>query len=120
VDLNARMKNRRRKMVLQQFYGQLERIIVVSFSDPEGCRVLNVTGGEEICLAAIRCCKLDKKQPLTELDMHFYSSTGALDVIGIESIQCLMGRVKDRNKAGWVLLDRSGVLKRTLYIEPDE
>ncbi|KAF5337458.1 hypothetical protein D9758_018018 [Tetrapyrgos nigripes] len=120
VDLHARKKNHRRKMVLQQFYGQLERIIVVSFSDPDACRVLRVSAGEEICLAAMRSCKLDNKQPLRDVDMYFYSSTGALDVIGIESIQCLMGRVKNRNKTGWVLLDRSGVLKRTLYIESDD
>ncbi|KAF5349012.1 hypothetical protein D9758_012678 [Tetrapyrgos nigripes] len=102
VDLHARKKNHRRKMVLQQFYGQLERIIVVSFSDPDACRVLRVSAGEEICLAGIRSCKLDNKQPLRDVDMYFYSSTGALDVIGIESIQCLMGRVKNRNKTGWL------------------
>ncbi|KAF5364426.1 hypothetical protein D9758_010711 [Tetrapyrgos nigripes] len=122
VDLHARMNNRRQKLVLQDFYGQLERIIVVRFTEQAAYQALKLTSGEEICLAAIRTCKLDKKQPLRDIgmDMHFYSGFGALDVIGIESIQSLMGRVRDRNKAGWALLDRSGTLRRTLYTDSDD
>ncbi|KAF5342763.1 hypothetical protein D9758_017036 [Tetrapyrgos nigripes] len=122
VDVHARMNNRRQKLVLKDFYGQLERIAVVCFTDPAACHALKVTSGEEICLAAIRSCKLDKKQPLIEIgmDMHFYSGFGALDVIGIESVQNLIGRVRDGDRAGWVLLDRSGTLKRTLCIDSDD
>jgi hypothetical protein len=122
VDVHARQKNRRPKMVLRDFYGQLEHILVVRFSEPAACQELKVTPDQDICLAVIRSCKMDKKQPLNSIgmDMHFYSNFGALDIIGIESVQCLMARVRDRNKAGWVLLDRSGALRRTLYVDPND
>lgn len=52
---------------------------------------------------------------LAGLDIHFYSRTGALDVIDITSVQSLIGRVKDTND-DWAIIDRSGALARAQWL----
>jgi hypothetical protein len=65
-------------------------------------------------MAAIRTCVLDDIDPLLQgLDIRHYSSEGALHVVDITSVQCLVGRIRDRNK--WAIIDRSGTLARAMY-----
>jgi hypothetical protein len=99
---------------LQTFYGQLQKIFVVRFSTP--CQDLGLFSATTIILAAIRTCNLDDVDPWFQgLDIRYYSSYGALHVVDITSVQCLIGRIRDRNK--WAIIDRSGILARALYIE---
>jgi hypothetical protein len=67
-------------------------------------------------LAVIRTCVIDNTDPqLLGLDIRFTSNEGALDVVDITNLQCLVGRIRDRDK--WAIIDRSGNLARALYVD---
>ncbi|KAF7374217.1 hypothetical protein MSAN_00304000 [Mycena sanguinolenta] len=93
VDKKARRTKAAPEFELQTFYGQLEHIYRVHFSDaiPE----LDITGPTTYILAAIRACTLKADDPqLQDLDIHFYSQMGALDIIDITTVQSLVGRIQ--------------------------
>jgi hypothetical protein len=113
VDRYARQPHRRPDYQLQTFYGQLQNIFVVRLDTP--CRDLGLVNASTIILAAIRNCHLDDVDPqLQGLDVRFYSSEGPLHVVDITSVQCSVGRIRDRNQ--WAIIDRSGTLARALYV----
>jgi hypothetical protein len=114
VDKYARQPRRRPDFQLQTFYGQLQNIFVIHFNMPcEDLGLLNHS--TTIILAAIRTCNLSDADPqLQGLDIRYYSTNGALHMVDITSVQCLVGHVRDRNQ--WVIVDRSRTLARVLYI----
>ncbi|KAG6865165.1 hypothetical protein C0991_004775 [Blastosporella zonata] len=67
---------------------------------------------DTLIFAAIRTCILDNDRQLKDLDIHFYSQTGQLDVVDITSIQCLVGLVKDNEPNSRGIIGRSGSLAR--------
>lgn len=114
VDKNARFKNRREDFELETFYGQLTHIYRVHF--PAACPGMQIDAGTTYIFAAIRCCVLQPDdRDLAGLDIHFYSHTGALDVIDITSVQSLIGRVKNTTEE-WAIIDRSGALARAQWL----
>jgi hypothetical protein len=114
VDKYARQARRRPEYELQTFYGQLQHIYLVRFK--EACPDLGLSDASTIFLAAIRTCTPNNPDPqLQGLDIHFYSSEGAIHVVDITSLQCLVGRIWDRSM--WAIIDRSGSLARALYVE---
>jgi hypothetical protein len=70
---------------------------------------------ETIILAAISECKITAHN---DLDMHYYRDEGALQVVDISTVQCLVGRIKTTNGRDWAIIDRSGSLARPYY-DPD-
>ena len=40
---------------------------------------------------------------------------GAVDVVDITTIQCVVGRIKDRGQ--FTVIDRSGALSRAVYLD---
>jgi hypothetical protein len=113
VDKFARQARRQPEYELQTFYGQLQHIYTIQFKEP--CPALGLNEPSTVLLAAIRTCTLDTPDAqLQGLDIHFYSTEGGLHVIDITSLQCLIGRIKDRNR--WAIIDRSGSLARALYM----
>ncbi|KAJ7017345.1 hypothetical protein C8F04DRAFT_1215111 [Mycena alexandri] len=103
---------------LQTFYGQLTHIYHIHF--PESCPELRIDAQTTYILAAIRSCTLkDDEKLLEKLDIHFYSRTGALDVIDITSVQSLIGRVK-ATKDEWGIIDRSGALARAQWLGEED
>ena len=68
-----------------------------------------------LLLAAVQSCVVEERHP--SLDICYFSRYGALDVIDIDCVRCLVGRIYDRNR--WAVIDRSGTLDRNLYIEDD-
>jgi hypothetical protein len=114
VDKYARQARRRPEYDLRTFYGQLQHIYVVRFK--EACPDLGLSDASTIFLAAIKTCTLDNSDSqLRGLDIHFYSSEGAIHVVDITNLQCLVGRIWDR--CVWAIVDRSGSLARALYVE---
>ena len=114
VDKYARQARRRPEYKLQTFYGQLQHIYLIQFPNP--CEELGLDQASTIILASIRTCILDDPVPQLEcLDIKYYSAEGATHVIDITSLQCLVGRIRDRNR--WAIIDRSGSLARALYVE---
>jgi hypothetical protein len=114
VDRFARQRSHRPEYELQTFYGQLQHIYVICF--PEACKDLGLSNPTTIILAAIKTCILDVVDPqFQSLDIRLCSGEGALHVIDVTSLQCLVGRIRDRDM--WAIIDRSGQLARALYIE---
>jgi hypothetical protein len=117
VDKYARQPRRRPEYKLQTFYGRLQHIYVVQFNG--ACPGLGCEDGTAIFLAAVKTCKLDgPDSQLRSLDIRFYSSEGAIHVVDITSIQCLVGRIWDRNR--WAIIDRSGQLARAVYDQGED
>ena len=96
------------------FYGQLQHIIVVHLNKS---RRLGIEATETIFFAAIQTC-LQPTAASNGLDLHYYSKMGRVEVVDINCVQCVVGRVKDPDtNQGWVLVDRSGNLARAVFNE---
>ncbi|KAJ8092139.1 hypothetical protein PM082_023963 [Marasmius tenuissimus] len=115
VDIHKNCRTRAPEYELQSFYGQLQHIYVVKFTS--SCPELGVTAAETIIIAAIRNCKLTEEE-ITGLDMRFYRDEGPMHVVDVKNLQCLVGRVRDRNE--WAIIDRSGALAQAEMAEDDE
>jgi hypothetical protein len=115
IDENARHKRRRPKYVLETFFGQLQHLFSVEFHC--ACNDLGTDGPTTIIFAAIRNCIIDSEGP-KGVDIHYYTKEGQLHFVDVTSIQCLVGRVKDRDK--WGIVDRSGSLARAVHMYDDE
>lgn len=109
VDQNARYHNRPIILTKQAFHGRLDHIIVADLNaipsvGQSACRLI---------FGIVRSCIVERSHG--SLDIHYYSKEGALEVVDITTIQCLIGRVLDRSV--WATVDRSGSLNRPVYIE---
>jgi hypothetical protein len=112
VDANARNKRLAERLKLVTFYGQLRHIFVLTM---QPAAELELKEAETIILAAISECKITAHN---DLDMHYYRDEGALQVVDISTVQCLVGRIKTTNGRDWAIIDRSGSLARPYY-DPD-
>ncbi|KAI0694856.1 hypothetical protein C8Q76DRAFT_634372 [Earliella scabrosa] len=115
VDKNTRKRRRRPVYELQTFYGRLEHIFHLRFESPAALTDLGLDRPTTILLAAVRTCAITASDH--RLDIHFYKQYGPLDVMDIQCIQCVVGRVPDSATQGWGLIDRSGSLARALAID---
>ena len=66
-----------------------------------------------VLLAAIQTCNIDRSNDA--LDIHYYSRMGGVDYVDVTTVQCLVGRIKDRGH--FAVIDRSGSLSRALYVD---
>jgi hypothetical protein len=95
--------------VPETFYGQLQHIFVVKM--PAAPQLLaGIANPEILILASILTCDIEEKN---DLDMHYYKTHGRTEVVDITTVQCLVGRVKDRGS--WTIIDRSGNLARATF-----
>ena len=117
IDKYAHQPRRRPEYELQTFYGQLQHIYAIRFKSESGD--IGLENGTVIILAALKTCILDQPDSqLRNLDVRFYSVEGAVHVIDITSVQCLVGRIRDRNR--WAIVDRSGSLARAVAEVSDD
>ncbi|KAL7277981.1 hypothetical protein ACG7TL_007934 [Trametes sanguinea] len=111
VDRNARFRNASVVLEPRTLYGQLQHIFEVQLSAmPAYGYPLKPT---PVVLAAIQTCQVQSSNP--SLDIHYYSRMGATDYVDIQTIQCLVGRIKDRGQ--FAIIDRSGSLSRALFVD---
>ncbi|KAL6300193.1 hypothetical protein BKA93DRAFT_819555 [Sparassis latifolia] len=113
VDKNARFHRRRVALEMRTFYRQLQHIFAVRLVPLQPLQLTKLT---TLILAAIKSCQIECSH--NTLDIHFFSDTGAVDVINISCIQCVIGRVLDGDH--WVIIDCSGLLARTVYADEVE
>jgi hypothetical protein len=79
------------------------------------CEALGLNGPTTIMLAAIWTCILTNNTAFPDnIDIHYYSREGALHVLDVTGIQCLVGRVRDGNH--WAIIDCSGSLACAMYL----
>jgi hypothetical protein len=107
VDENARLANTEPHFVPETFYGQLQHIFVIEMP---AARQLGVSNPEILILGAILTCNIEEHN---DLDMHYYKTHGRTEVVDITTVQCLVGRIRDRGS--WAIIDRSGNLARATF-----
>ncbi|KAJ3912137.1 hypothetical protein F5877DRAFT_18594, partial [Lentinula edodes] len=103
IDKYANHRNIEPEFSLKTFYGQLQHIYVVRFTNP--CPVLQISSPRTLIMAQIKSCKLTNSQ-VSGLDIHFYHGMGSTHVIDITSLQCIVGRVP-YGSGDWAIIDRS-------------
>ena len=81
----------------QNFFGQLGRILVLEL--PLAPK-LNLAEPTTVIVAVIR----EVKAKLTD-GIYYYKDFGLDEVVDLETIQCVVGRIQDRGR--WALIDRS-------------
>ncbi|EPS95762.1 hypothetical protein FOMPIDRAFT_65211, partial [Fomitopsis schrenkii] len=113
VDKFANQRNRPSVFELRTFYGELQHLFSIKLQGPTVSE-----RPEMILLAGIRTCKLDNRAPPGGLDIHYYTTEGQYEVVDVNNVQCLVGRIRDREQ--WAIVDRSGSLARALYVEDSE
>jgi hypothetical protein len=89
--------NRTLEFEEQNFFGQLGRILVL---DLPSTRKLHLAEPTTIIVAVIR----EVKAKLTD-GIYYYKEFGVDEVVDLETIQCVVGRIQDRGK--WALIDWS-------------
>ena len=108
-------KNRPEKLVLQTFYGRLEYIVHLRFESAAALSDLGLGAPTTILLAAVRKCIASTSDP--RLDIHYYKKFGELDVMDLQCVQCVVGRIPDSATKGWGIVDRSGSLSRAIGVD---
>ena len=115
IDKHVKKNKRKPEYELKTFYGQIEHIYAVTFTDPQAKKRLNLLQ-DTVILVALRPCVLDDQAAPFGLDIHYYSRMGALDIVDVTTVQCLVGRIPIGN-GRWAIIDRSGSLARALVVE---
>jgi hypothetical protein len=82
---------------MQNFFGQLNRIFLVEL--PSAQR-LNLDRPTTVILALIREVKATLRNGI-----YYYKNFGADEVVDLSTLQCVVGRVQDRDE--WAIIDRS-------------
>lgn len=111
MDINARWPRRPSVFKSQHFYGQLQSVIVLRLSASDA---LGLEKDDKLALAIIRNCPIEESHT-GGLDIHYYSKPGALEVVDLSSVQCIVGRVWDGRK--WAFIDRSRSLSRAIFVD---
>jgi hypothetical protein len=101
VDKNMRYRNRPVVLELATFFGQVIHIFVVRLGISKR---LKLKAPETLILAAIRTCANVKSRDSSG-SSFYYTQGGCLEVVDMNCIQCVIGRIKDGHD--WAILDRN-------------
>jgi hypothetical protein len=97
VDRHARHMRKTPDFEEQNFFGQLGRILLLELpSAPK----LHLAEPTTVIVAVIREVKAKLRDGI-----YYYKELGLDEVVDLETIQCVVGRIQDRGK--WALIDRS-------------
>lgn len=113
MDENAHRSRLPIQFAKQTFYGQLTHILVVRVNAMPSA--IPPSPPTTLVLAVIHSCTILRAHPA--LDIHYYKNLGRTEVVDITTVQCVVGRVRDRGQ--WAIVDRSGALVRALYVEDE-
>lgn len=113
VDKNARYPKRPVILEPRIFFGQLQHIFLISLTPSP---TLGLGEKTTLILAAIRTCA-DLRMK-AENNIYYYSREGYLEVVDMECVQRLVGRVKDGNE--WAIIDRSEGSARPSFVNEDD
>jgi len=82
---------------VQNFFGQLKRILLVELPLAQE---LNVAAPTTVILALIQEVKATLRDGI-----YYYKEFGVEEVVDLSTVQCVVGRIRDR--AEWAIVDRS-------------
>ncbi|RDX41079.1 hypothetical protein OH76DRAFT_1365222 [Lentinus brumalis] len=94
-----------------QFYGQLLRIFVLEIAPDEE---LGTAEPETIILAAIKTLQVEFPP---DVRMPFYRKDGPIEVVDLQAIQCLVGRIYNTQRKWWAIIDRSSPYAQAQFTE---
>lgn len=97
VDRHARHRSKTPDFEEKPFFGQLKRILVLEL--PAAPR-LGIAEPTTLILALIQEVKASLKDGI-----YSYKEFGAEEVVDLKTVQCVVGRVKNRGE--WSIVDRS-------------
>jgi hypothetical protein len=100
VDRHARNHRKTPDFKLQDFFGQLRRILLLEL--PSAPR-LKLDKPTTVILAVIWEVKATLRN-----DIYYYKELGVEEVVDMKTVQCVIGRVKDRSE--WAVVDRSNII----------
>ena len=86
-------------MVLENFFGELQRIVKIEVSASPR---LGLKEPQTLFFAIVKQCNATRSRE----GFWEYTTLGGLEAVDIGLVQCVVGRVFDRGK--WVIVDRSG------------
>ncbi|KAI0675161.1 hypothetical protein C8Q78DRAFT_1010786 [Trametes maxima] len=117
VDKNQHRRKQKEVFELQTFYGRLEYIIMLQFDSATALEALGLDRPTTVLLAAIKPCAITHSHP--RLDIHYFTQHGALSLVDLACVQCVVGRVPslENGTKGWGIVDRSGALAHALAID---
>ena len=116
VDCNAHLHWAAPDWEEKPFYGQLKHILVIKLPpapdlDPKDESLHTKT---TYLLACIHACDVNKRNLL---GMPIYSKMGATEVVDLDRLKCLVGRVQ--NGGYTAIIDRTGEWQDTKYARDD-
>ena len=97
VDRHARRRRKTPDFELQNFFGQLNRILLLEL--PSSQR-LNLDEPTTVIVALIREVKATLRNGI-----YYYKNSGVEEVVDLSMLQCVVGRIRDRDE--WAIIDRS-------------
>ena len=103
VDIYARQRKKTPQFEFRNFYGQLLRIFVIELPSVTEWGFQSPT----LALAVIKSVKISD----TAYDIPYYSQFGETEVVDLNTVKCVVGRVKDGDQ--WGIVDRSPVVDFT-------
>ena len=114
VDRNAHLRRAAPDWEEKPFYGQLKHILVVKLPPaPElDLEDDSLRAETTYLLACIHMCDVDKRN---SLGMPIYSKMGATEVVDLDRLECLVGRV--RNGGYTAIIDRTGEWQDATYAQ---
>jgi hypothetical protein len=113
IDIHAHAKKRRPVFEPRNFFGQLLRIFIVDIPEPlQGLqRADRAEAPDEEdadvqqtqwIYAVIRSVKIIDTD---SFGINYYEEMGEIEIVDLEMVQCVVGRIRDRNR--WAIVDRS-------------
>lgn len=114
VDKNTRYRNRAVELEPHTFYGQLQNIFVIRI---KASATLRLNRDTNVILAAIRVCANPQTKG-SNSNILYYSEEGHLEVVDMNCVQCLIGRVRDGEE--WAICDRAGTAARPIFTQDDD
>lgn len=97
MDRHARRRGKTPDFEEKVFFGQLKRILVLDL--PPAPR-LDLTEPTTLILALIQEVNVTLRDGI-----YSYKDFGAEEVVDLKTVQCVVGRAKDRGE--WAIIDRS-------------
>jgi hypothetical protein len=99
VDRHARHRRKTPEFEERVFFGQLNQILLLELSQmPQ----LALAEPATLILAVIHQVKATLRD-----DLYYYKDFGTDEVVNLNTVQCVVGRVKDRGE--WTIVDRSNI-----------
>ena len=95
------MRRRQPDLELRDFYGRVLRFFTLDLpAAPQ-----HGVGAALIAFAVIRQLKVSRQIKDPFRICYFQDDNGAMEVVDLDQVQCLIGRIRDRNE--WAVVDRS-------------